>query len=328
MIAKARPISAHATHGRILVGAARGDSSTPCGASDMTAVRLQRSSRLIASSATNESASSTTADRGRLLVGELLERSTTTSTGAISGPVRHVAGDEDDRAVLADRAREGEREAGDQRRRDGRQDDAPERLQPVRAEARRGLLDVRVEVLDAPAGPCAPRTGSRRSQDQDDRRAASRRPGTRAAPDSGRASRVGRTGSSTPGRRPPSAARTASRPARRGAACRGTGSAPAPRPRRAPITRLISAAANERPTSASRPRWRARSTRRAANSSHESCGGLDRRPPRSGQAPAAHVEQRVSQAQPEAGQDSAIDVEHGVARLPLLRVGLADHFGL
>ena len=42
-----------------------------------------------------------------------------------------------------------------------REDHAPERLQRGRAEAGRGLLDLRIEVLDAPAAPCARRTAAR-----------------------------------------------------------------------------------------------------------------------------------------------------------------------
>src|SRR5512132_3643292 len=60
---------------------------------------------------------------------------------------RQVAGDEDHRAVLAEPAGEGERETGEDRRQDGRQDDAQEGLDPVRAEARRSLLDFHVEIL-------------------------------------------------------------------------------------------------------------------------------------------------------------------------------------
>ena len=40
------------------------------------------------------------------------------------GHVGQVAGDEDDRAVFADGAREGQREAGEDRRREARQDHA------------------------------------------------------------------------------------------------------------------------------------------------------------------------------------------------------------
>ena len=40
------------------------------------------------------------------------------------GDIGQVAGDEDDRAVFADGAREGQRKAGEDRRRQARQDDA------------------------------------------------------------------------------------------------------------------------------------------------------------------------------------------------------------
>ena len=61
---------------------------------------------------------------------------------------RHVAGDEDHRAVLADRARERQREAGDAApaARSGRID-APERLPARRAERRRGFLELASELL-------------------------------------------------------------------------------------------------------------------------------------------------------------------------------------
>ena len=53
------------------------------------------------------------------------------SSGEISDLERHVAGDEDHRAIFADAAGEGEREAGRKRRRDGRQDHPREGLQPA-----------------------------------------------------------------------------------------------------------------------------------------------------------------------------------------------------
>ena len=61
---------------------------------------------------------------------------------------RHVARDEDDRAVLAERAREGEREAGEQGGQQRREDDARKTSAAARAEAGRGLLDLGVEVLE------------------------------------------------------------------------------------------------------------------------------------------------------------------------------------
>ena len=60
---------------------------------------------------------------------------------------RHVAGDEDHRAVLADRAGEGQREPGEQRRR-GRKDHPGERLPALRAEARGGLFQLDIELLE------------------------------------------------------------------------------------------------------------------------------------------------------------------------------------
>ena len=74
---------------------------------------------------------------------------------------RHVAGDEDHRAVLAERPGEGQREAGEQRRQQRRQDDPPEGLPAAGAEGRGGLFDLRLEVAAAPAGPCGPRTAGR-----------------------------------------------------------------------------------------------------------------------------------------------------------------------
>src|SRR5262245_37912655 len=60
---------------------------------------------------------------------------------------RHVASDEDDRAVLADGAREGQREAGQHRRQDDRQDDTPEGGEARGAESDRRLFDLEVEIL-------------------------------------------------------------------------------------------------------------------------------------------------------------------------------------
>src|SRR2546425_11482507 len=80
-------------------------------------------------------------DRRRLGVGELLEPRHDEDRRDL-GAERHVARDEDDRAVLAERAREGEREAGDDGREDGREDHPQHGLQAVRAQARGGLPDV------------------------------------------------------------------------------------------------------------------------------------------------------------------------------------------
>src|SRR6266850_2463525 len=73
-------------------------------------------------------------DRRRLGVGELLEAGDDQDGGDL-GPVRHVARDEDDRAVLAERAREGEGEARDDGRQDRGEDHPQHGLQPVGAEA-------------------------------------------------------------------------------------------------------------------------------------------------------------------------------------------------
>src|SRR5713101_3526156 len=77
-------------------------------------------------------------DRRRLGVGELLE-ALHDQDGRDLCPERHVARDEDDRAVLAERAREGEREAGDDGRQDGGEDHPQRGLQPVGAQAGGGL---------------------------------------------------------------------------------------------------------------------------------------------------------------------------------------------
>src|SRR5437016_2239345 len=85
-------------------------------------------------------------DRRRFRVGELLQPRDD-ENGRDLGLEGHVARDEDDGAVLAERAREGERKAGDERREDGRQDHPDEGLQPVRSQAGRRLLRVLVEPL-------------------------------------------------------------------------------------------------------------------------------------------------------------------------------------
>src|SRR5213594_1194246 len=86
-------------------------------------------------------------DRRRFGVGELLEPGHDEDRRDL-GAERHVARDEDDRAVLAERAREGKREAGDDGREDRREDHAERRLQAVRAQARGGLLHVLVEAFE------------------------------------------------------------------------------------------------------------------------------------------------------------------------------------
>ena len=114
----------------------------------------------MASSSTNETTSITTRDRGRAGVVVLLELGDDEQRRDL-GLHRHVAGDEDDRAVLAERAREREREAGQ------RAPAAwPGRItrrkvcQRRRAEARRRLLDLGVEILAAPAARVRTTNGS------------------------------------------------------------------------------------------------------------------------------------------------------------------------
>ena len=73
----------------------------------------------------------------------------TISSGAISDTHRHVAGDEDHRAVLADGAGEGQREAGQQRRQMRRQDRRGRTVCQRRgAERRRGFLDLAARFLE------------------------------------------------------------------------------------------------------------------------------------------------------------------------------------
>src|SRR5262249_8703196 len=86
-------------------------------------------------------------DRGRLGVVELLEPRDHEDRRDL-GLERHVAGDEDDRAVLPERAREREGEPRDDRRRDRGQDHPPHGLEAVRPEARRRLLHVALEALE------------------------------------------------------------------------------------------------------------------------------------------------------------------------------------
>ncbi len=61
------------------------------------------------------------------------------------GDVSDIAGDEDHRAIFADGSGEGEREAGEQRRRQGRQHHTDDGLQPARAESGGGLLQLHFE---------------------------------------------------------------------------------------------------------------------------------------------------------------------------------------
>src|SRR5262249_24974016 len=86
-------------------------------------------------------------DRRGFAVGELLEPRDDEHRRDL-GLERHVAGDEDDRAVLPERAREREGEPRDDRRRDRGQDHPPHGLEAVRPEARRRLLHVALEALE------------------------------------------------------------------------------------------------------------------------------------------------------------------------------------
>ncbi|SOY47396.1 conserved hypothetical protein [Cupriavidus taiwanensis] len=64
------------------------------------------------------------------------------------GNHRHVARDKHHRAVLAGGARERQRKPGQQRRQDRRQDHAAEGLQPVGAEAGRGLFQFLLDIFE------------------------------------------------------------------------------------------------------------------------------------------------------------------------------------
>ena len=102
--------------------------------SSPTGVAVHRCSRLMTSSSTNEATSITDGDRRRAGVVVLLELGDDHQRRDLRHH-RHVAGDEDHRAVLADRARERQREAGQQRRQQRRQDHPAERL-PARRRPR------------------------------------------------------------------------------------------------------------------------------------------------------------------------------------------------
>src|SRR5438105_4997232 len=87
------------------------------------------------------------ADRGGLPVRKLLQTRDDQHRRDL-GPVRQVAGDEHDRAVLAEGPGEGEREARDPGRPEVRERDPPERLSARRPQAGRGLLHGRVRALE------------------------------------------------------------------------------------------------------------------------------------------------------------------------------------
>ena len=163
----------------------------------------------------------------------------TISSGAISETQRHVAGDEDHRAVFADRAGEGQREAGQQRRQRAPAGSTRAKVCSRRgAERRGGLLDLAVEVLQHRLHRAHDEGQADEDQRDDD---AERRVGDldaerrRAAR---RSSRSAHRARSARCRRPRSAARRAGRPGRRAGAARESGSAPAPRRRACPKTTL------------------------------------------------------------------------------------------
>ena len=74
---------------------------------------------------------------------------------------RHVARDEDDRAVLAERPRERQREAGEQRRRDGRERSTRAKVCQRRAPRLAAASSTSTSSPPAPAAPCGPRTAGR-----------------------------------------------------------------------------------------------------------------------------------------------------------------------
>src|SRR5215212_8103389 len=78
-------------------------------------------------------------DHGRAGVVELLELDDDEQRHDLRVS-RHVAGDEDHRPVLADGAREGEGEPGENRREQRRQDDPPQDMEAARPQERRCLL--------------------------------------------------------------------------------------------------------------------------------------------------------------------------------------------
>src|SRR5690606_31181039 len=61
---------------------------------------------------------------------------------------RQIPGNEDHRSVLADGARERERETGGERGRDRRQDDAPEGEEAARAERLGRLFEARIDLRE------------------------------------------------------------------------------------------------------------------------------------------------------------------------------------
>ena len=89
---------------------------------------------------------------------------------------RQVAGDEDDRAVLADRARERHREAGRERRQHRRQDDAAEDREAAGAERFGRVFQITLHFEQAPAAPSARRTAGRSTSAPRRRRSRCTRP--------------------------------------------------------------------------------------------------------------------------------------------------------
>ena len=79
------------------------------------------------------------------------------------GLERQVAGDQHERAELADGAREAERDPGDDRRRQRRQHDPPQHRHRAGARARRRLPPSSGRARAAPAAPSARRTAASRT---------------------------------------------------------------------------------------------------------------------------------------------------------------------
>ena len=109
--------------------------------------RVQRCRALIVKTRTKDVDEEDERDRGgarRVVLLELRHD----EKGSDLGAEGHVAGDEDDRAVFAERTREGEREPRQERREEVREDDAHERLQARGAENGRDFFELGVEILE------------------------------------------------------------------------------------------------------------------------------------------------------------------------------------
>ena len=106
----------------------------------------QRCRRLIANRMTKRCGQHDDGDRGRVGVTEFLQADDDEERRDL-GDVGQIAGDEDDRAVFPDRAGEGEREPCHQGGKHHRKDDAGDDLPAGRAETRRHLLELDLEIL-------------------------------------------------------------------------------------------------------------------------------------------------------------------------------------